>query len=127
MEVWDETRKSPKVPLQLRFNNKRKYYFDKPKMEAKMLFFYYVGELNLRTSRPREAERQFGGVQCLVGICCGEDSISHIRECHGYQTKPPPNFREEDLCKFLLEIHRERMRRWNAPLIQADVSSILTS
>ena len=124
-EVWRETSESPKVPLQLIFNNKRKYYFDKPKMEAKLLFYYYVGELNLRTSRPRDAERKFGGVQCLVGICGGSDSIEHIIECFGYQTKAPSNFREEDLCDFLLKIHQERMRRWEAPLIQTDVSSVL--
>ena len=96
-------------------------------MEAKILFFYYVGELNLRTSRPREAERKFGGVQCLVGICCGVDSIEHISVCFGYDTKAPVNMREEDLSKYLLEIHRERMRRWSAPLIPVDVESILTS
>ena len=126
-ELWEETRKSPKVPLQLRFTNKRKYYFDKPKFEAKLIFYYYVGELNLRTSRPRDSAIKFGGVQCLAGVCCGEDSIPHIRECFGYDTKAPSNFRDEDLGDFLLKIHRERVRRWSAPLIPADVSSLLDS
>ena len=126
-EVWNETRASPKVPIQLDYNNRRKYYFDKPKMVAKLMFFYYVGELNVRTSRPREAEIKFGGVQCLVGVCCGVDSIAHIRECPGYNTKAPSNFRDEDLCEFLLNIHRERTRRWSAPLIPVDVSSIIDS
>ena len=92
-----------------------------------LLFYYYVGELNLRTNRPRDAERKFGGVQCLAGVCCGSDSIEHIIQCFGYQTKAPSNFREEDLGEFLLKIHQERMRRWEAPLIQTDVSSVLTS
>ena len=126
-EVWTETRASPKVPLPPDYSNKRKYYFNKPKMEAKILFFYYVGELNLRTSRPREAERKFGGVQCLVGTCCGVDSVEHIAVCFGYDTKAPSNLREEDLSKYLLEIHQERMRRWDAPLIPVDVGSILAS
>ena len=124
-EVWKEVRESQKIPLHLDYSKKRKYYFDRPKMEAKMLFSYYVGELNLRTNRPREAEKKFGGVQCLVGVCCGVDSISHIAECPGYDTKAPLNMREEDLCKFLLEIHRERVRRWSSPLIMTDVGSLL--
>ena len=125
--LWKETRESPKIPLPLNYNNKRKYYFDRPKMEAKMLFSYYIGALNLRTSRPREAERKFGGVHCLVGVCCGVDSIEHISVCFGYDTKAPVNMREEDLSKYLLEIHRERMRRWEAPLIPVDVESVLAS
>ena len=125
--MWRETRESPKVPLHLEYNNKRKYYFNKPKMEAKILFSYYVGEINLRTNRPREAEKKFGGVHCLVGSCGGVDSIPHLAECPGYDTKAPLNLREEDLAKFLLEIHRERMRRWNAPLIVTDVGCLLAS
>ena len=96
-------------------------------MEAKLLFFYYVGEINLRVNRPREAEKRYGGVQCLVGVCCGEDSIAHIMQCFGYQTKVPQNFREEYLGEYLMNIHQERMKRWEAPLISSDLSSILSS
>ena len=89
------------------------------------MFFYYVGELNLRTNRRIEAERKFGGVSCLYGICCGDDSISHIRECQGYVTKPPSDLSEVDFGKYLVDIHRERVRRWNAPLIHVEKSSVL--
>ena len=105
----------------------RKYYFDRPKMEAKMLFYYYVGEINFRTNRKRESIAKFGGVQCLVGTCCGDDNLEHITQCPGYRTKAPFNMREEDLSKYLLEIHRERIQRWEAPLIHTDLSSILAS
>lgn len=125
-EVWSETMKSPKVPLHEIFTDKRKYYFDKPKMEARMLFQYYVGELNFRTNRRKEAMSKFGGTQCLFGVCCGEDSLAHITECFGYRTRPPPNLREEDLSDYLLELHRERIQRWKAPLINVDVNSLLT-
>ena len=95
-------------------------------MEAKIILNYYIGELNLRTNRRREAEMKFGGVSCLVGVCCGEDSISHIRECHGYSTKAPHNMSEEDLGRYLLDVHRERVRRWNAPLVHVDRAGVLT-
>ena len=95
-------------------------------MAAKILFYYYVGELNFRTNRRKEAEMKFGGVQCLVGTCCGDDSLAHIVECHGYQTKAPPGMQEEDLSKYLLEIHQERIKRWEAPLIMTDVDSLLS-
>ena len=95
-------------------------------MEAKRIFNYYVGELNLRTNRRREAEMKFGGVNCLFGICCGEDSIPHIRECPGYSTKAPQDMSEEDLGRYLLEVHRERVRRWNAPLVHVELAGVLT-
>ena len=94
-----------------------------PKMEAKAMFYYYVGELNFRVNRRREAEQKYGGTHCLFGLCCGEDSMAHVMVCHGYRTKPPPNMREEDYGKFLLEIHRERLQRWDAPLLSVDVNS----
>ena len=89
-----------------------------------MLFFYYVGEVNFRTNRKREALTKFGGVHCLVGVCCGDDSLEHVQHCPGYRTRSPDNMRDEDLGKYLLELHRERIQRWNAPLIQVDLSSI---
>ena len=109
-----------------KFLVKRKYYFDKPKMEARMLFQYYVGELNFRTNRRREAEKKFGGTQCLVGICGGDDSIEHVSVCFGYRTRSPPNMREEDLSSYLIELNRERIQRWEAPIINVDVNSLLT-
>ena len=125
--IWKEVRASSKIPLHLEAVRDRKYYFNKPKMEAKAMFYYYVGELNFRTNRSRESKIKYGGVQCLVGTCGGEDSLQHITVCHGYRTRPPPNMREEDLCQYLLEIHRERIQRWSAPLMSVDVTSILSS
>ena len=92
-------------------------------MEAKALFYYYVGELNFRANRKREAEQKYGGTQCLVGTCCGTDSFSHVKDCYGYRTKPPSNMRDEDLGEFLLKLHRERTQRWNAPLLNVDVNN----
>ena len=108
-EVWTECRASSKVPLHLNYEKRRQHYFNRSKMEAKMMFFYYIGELNLRTNRRKEAERKHGGVHCLYGICCGVDSIPHIRECQGYSTKPPSDLNEENFGQYLLEVHRERV------------------
>ena len=92
-------------------------------MEAKLLFCYYIGELNLRTNRRREAEMKFGGVHCLHGICCGVDSVAHIMSCPGYDTKPSPQMCEMELGSYLVDIHRERVRRWKAPLIHIDIAA----
>ena len=56
-----------------------------------------------------------------------KSTLEHITKCPGYRTKAPLNMREEDLSKYLLEIHRERIQRWEAPLIHTDLSSILSS
>ena len=124
-ELWTECRASGKIPLHLSYEKRRQHYFNRSKLEAKMMFSYYVGELNLRTNRRKESERKFGGVACLYGICCGDDSIPHIMECEGYVTKPPSDISEEDFGKYLVDIHRERVRRWKAPLIHLDIAGIV--
>ena len=87
------------------------------KLEAKLMFAYYTGELNLRVNRRREAEQKFGGVACLVGVCCGDDSLDHIKVCPGYQTKPREGRADLDEGKYLLDLHLERVRRWRSPLV----------
>ena len=46
-------------------------------------------------------------------------------ECQGYDTKVPHDISEVNLSRYLLEVHRERVRRWNAPLRHVDVAGIL--
>ena len=124
-ELWVECRASSKIPLHLNYEKRRQHYFNKSKVEAKIMFSYYVGELNLRTNRRKESERKFGGVSCLYGICCGDDSIPHIMGCFGYSTKPPSDLSEENFGRYLMDIHRERVKRWDAPLIHMDLAGIV--
>ena len=116
-EVWLETFKSRKIPMHWVAEKKRKMYFNKPKMEAKLLFFHAVGELDLKTNKSKLSVSKFGGVQCLYGICYGEDRITHIMSCQGYRTRPPPDVEGDGFGKYLLELHRERSQRWKWPLI----------
>ena len=57
-----------------------------------------------------------------MGICGGDDSIEHVSVCFGYRTRSPPNMREEDLSSYLIELNRERIQRWEAPIINVDVN-----
>ena len=119
-EVWNESRSSKKIPLHINFSKARKPYFGNPnKMEAKLEFFYQVGELNFKTNRRREAEAKFGGVLCYIKGCSGLDNLGHCLRCPGYKTRPVVH---EDgtpgsLGHLLLTLHHERMKNLNAPLI----------
>ena len=115
-----EARKSSKVPLHLDFKRGRKEYFARTKIEAKLIFHMNVGELNLKMNRKKEAIAKYGETQCLVGICCGDDDLTHIMCCFGYQTKPPPVWTEDEMGRYLLELHLERLRRWKAPLVDTE-------
>ena len=119
-EVWMEVMNSTKIPLHVDFQKGRKSYFGRVKTEAKLMFFMNIGELNLRSNRRREATAKFGGIQCLVGVCCGDDTLKHIEQCFGYQTKPPAVWTEDGYCKYLWDLHLERLRRWKAPLVDAE-------
>ena len=79
-----------------------------------------VGELNLKMNRKKEAIAKYGETQCLVGICCGDDDLTHIMCCFGYQTKPPSVWTEDEMGRYLLELHLERLRRWKSPLVDTE-------
>ena len=117
-ELWIEARRSPKVALHHTYEKNRKEYFSKTKLESKPLFNHFTGEANLKRNRPGEAKAKFGGTHCWVGACGGTDSWEHVLECPGYRFEVSVDDGSVDsLCKNLLAVHKERLRRWNAPLV----------
>ena len=76
-------------------------------------------ELELKGNRRNESVKQYGGIHCWVGWCCGDDDINHIMKCEGYNTKPPRDDKgdEKVIADYLIELNSERIRRWGCPLI----------
>ena len=90
---------------------------NKTKMEAKLLFFLAMGELNLKTNKSKMSVSTFGGVQCLYRIYCGNDTQTHMMNCQGYWTQPPPDVEGDGFGRYLLELHCECSLQWKWPLI----------
>ena len=122
-EVWAaglESRKTKSSwePRQTALWNKP-WYFCWGKLEGKLMLAYQLGELQLKTSRRGESRRNYGGVHCWVGVCEGDDELSHIAECPGYTVRPPDvkDGNPRNLAFYLIELNAERIRRWGQPLV----------
>ena len=92
-------------------------YFVRSKLEAKLLLAMRIGELNFKLSRKRESIKKYGGLQCFVQSCLGSDGPQHVAECFGYDARLKPGYGEDQLVDYLKELHTERLRKYNLPLV----------
>ena len=88
-----------------------------PKIKAKLMLCYEVGELNFRRSRRNEAMKKYGSVECLVPFCKEDDSLSHVQVCPGYTAKVKDGASPYEFIDYLAELELERNKRFNRSLI----------
>ena len=100
-----------------RENCSLRFYSNLPKNKAKLALLYDVGELNFRRSRKYEAMKKYGSVKCLVPACGGEDSLSHVNTCFGYQTRLRDDAGPYEIIDYLVELEMERMSKFNRSLL----------
>ena len=91
-------------------------YFELGRLEAKLMLAWRVGELNFLTNRRKESLKNLGSTECLVRVCGGEDTLEHVSECFGYQARLGGQS-EADHASYLRELHKERTKKYNKPLI----------
>ena len=117
-DTWISLTKSSKVLMRWTpEKNSNRDYFHFTKFESKLVFFLFVGELNLLTNKKREFMSRYGGTHCLVKVCGGEDEIDHITKCFGYSTQCPKGGNTKQLAEYLVALNRERIKKFNLPLI----------
>ena len=97
--------------------SQNKPYFVKSKLESKLLLALRIGELNFKLSRKRESIKKFGGLQCFVGSCLGQDGPQHVAECYGYEARLKPGNGEDQLAEYLRDLHVERLKKYGQPLV----------
>ena len=87
-------------------------------MEAKLLFCYYIGELNMKDYKRHEMRVRFGNTNCLAG-CDKPDNLQHVMNCDRYMTKPEKfklDGTDERLVEYLTELDKERFKMYEFPL-----------
>ena len=92
-------------------------YFLRSKLEAKLMLGLRIGELNFKLSRKTESIRRFGGLECWVKVCLGTDGPMHVAECFGYSARIKPGHSEDELVDYLVELHKERLKKFGQPLV----------
>ena len=92
-------------------------YFMFNKFESQLMLALMVGELNFLTNRSKEYLRSLGSTECLVRVCGGEDTLDHVSQCFGYNTRYTGDGSEKSQAEFLVELHKERVKKFKFPLI----------
>ena len=76
-----------------------------------------VGELNFRKNRKYEALKKYGSTQCLEPACMEDDTLEHMNQCFGYQTKLKDDAGPYEIIEYLVELDQERMRKFRRSLL----------
>ena len=78
-----------------------------------------IGELNFLRNRRKESVKEMGSTMCFVKVCGGEDSLEHVGQCFGYKARPPPaGASERMVADYLVELNKERNKKFQHPLVQ---------
>ena len=117
-ETWVGLTRSSKVLMRWTpEKNSNRDYFHFSKLESKLVLHLFIGELNLLTNKKREYMARYGGTHCLVKVCGGDDEIDHITKCFGYTAKCPMGGNTKQLAQYLVELNKERIKKYNLPLV----------
>ena len=94
----------------------QRFYSSLPKNKAKLALLMEVGELNFRTNRKWESLKKFGSTECVVQGCGQEDTLDHVKECYGYDTKFKDDFSPMEWVDYLSKLDNERFSKYRTSL-----------
>ena len=97
-------------------------YFSFSQLESKLMLAMMIGELNFLTNRKAENMKKRGSTHCYIEVCGGEDSLEHVSQCFGYSTVPSGDGSEKAQAEYLVDLNKERMKKFKTALIYYDKS-----
>ena len=126
--VWDKARMklcreanhNRRVPYNGAFKKEKKEYWGFNRIEAKLMLGYKTGELNFKEFKRWEMKKKFGNTDCFVIGCKNKDTLTHVMQCEGYETKPEKfalNGRDRPMANYLKELDQERWKKYKISMI----------
>ena len=88
-------------------------------MKAKAMLAWRTGSLKFKTSWRIYDCKKGIGVDCMAPMCGGSDTLSHVQACPFYTTKWKKEYTDMDkqMAEYLLQINRERQRKYMLPIL----------
>ena len=65
-------------------------------------------------------KKKFGNTDCFVIGCKNKDTLTHVMQCEGYETKPEKfalNGRDRPMANYLKELDQERWKKYKISMI----------
>ena len=118
-ELWVNSMKNRRVPFTPIIEKSKKQYWTFPRLEARLILGYKIGELEFKDNKRHESVKRFGNLRCLEG-CDMPDSLEHVMQCKRYDTRVD-DFKldgtDAKFVKYLRAIDLERFRKFQYPLV----------
>ena len=126
LNLWGAVTKNKRTPYCHHYKKAKKLYWQFPRLEAKLMLSYKIGELNFKENKRREMKKTFGNTDCFVPWCIdaegkrNKDTLEHVMTCEGYKTKAKHfNLDGTDIrmAEYLRALDIERWRNFGLSLV----------
>ena len=118
-EVWRDCFMSTIIPTRPYFRVRDKSHFSWEKSKVKVLLAYKTGSLKFKTAWRIYNTKRGIGTHCLFNLCPNLDNLYHVQQCLFYEVKWKREYldSEEQLAEYLLQLNRERIKKFRMPII----------
>ena len=107
------------IPTRPYFRVRDKSHFSWEKSKVKVLLAYKTGSLKFKTAWRIYNTKRGIGTHCLFNLCPNLDNLYHVQQCLFYEVKWKREYldSEEQLAEYLLQLNRERIKKFRMPII----------
>ena len=119
-KLWTDMINNRRAPYSFRPYKIKKDYWGLPKLDARLVLAYKTGELNFKEFKKREMTRLYGNTNCFIVGCREKDTLRHVMECEGYETKIknfPQDGQDKNMAPYLRKLDLERWKYFECGLI----------
>ena len=121
MQYWKGCLLSNKVINRLRLKTDFKPYHNWPRSNGRAVLLWRCGALRFRDNWKKFNKKNNADNSCPHPLCPAPDTLEHALKCLFMDTKirgyDPDVYRDDRMCQFIVALNRERLRRYDAPLL----------
>ena len=118
LENWKESMKSKYSVTRMQTVNKFRFYHDFVRSEGRAVLLWRCGALRFRYQWKRYYMKKKQDISCPWWSCNENDTLKHAMECIFMNTKVDFSLpKDERMGKFVMQLNRERIKRFQKPII----------
>ena len=119
LEIWNDCFFSPIISMRPYLGLRSRCQLGWEKMKTKAMLALRTRSVKFKMSWRLYNCKRGIGVDCVVPMCGGPDTLSHVQVCPFYSTKWKKEYADTDeqMAEYLLQINRDRLRKYMLPIL----------